>query len=100
MNYDTLLSAAHDYTYAYNDLRSTFPRGIYIGHDALLHSGAVQKYICLDKKETALDCLSECTGIDRRVLIQAARIEDRYYARGGTRCLDAEQLIRSLLDHA
>ena len=97
MNYDTLLSAARDYIYAYNDLRGTFPRGIYIGHNALLNSGAVQKYICLDKKETALDCLSECTGIDRRVLIQAARVEDRYYARGGTRCLDAEQLIRSLL---
>ena len=97
MNYDTLLSAARDYIYAYNDLRSTFPRGIYIGHNALLNSGAVQKYICLDKKETVLDCLSECTGIDRRVLIQAARVEDRYYARGGTRCLDAEQLIRSLL---
>lgn len=97
MNYDMLLSAAHDYTYAYNDLRSTFPRGTYIGYDALLHSDVVQKYICLDEKETALKCLSECTGIDRRVLIQAARIEDRYYARGGTRCLDAEQLIRSLL---
>ena len=27
----------------------------------------------------------------------AARIEDRYYERGGTRCLDLERLIRSLL---
>ena len=31
------------------------------------------------------------------VLIQAARIEDRYYERGGTRCLNPERLIQSLL---
>ena len=27
MNYATLLSAAHDYIYAYNDVRRTFPHG-------------------------------------------------------------------------
>lgn len=97
MDYNTLLSAAHDYIYAYNDLRRTFPRGVYIGRNTLLHSDAAQKYIYLDKIEATLDSLVECTGITREVLIQAARVEDRYYARGGTRCLDAEQLIRSLL---
>ena len=96
-NYDTLLAAAHDYIYAYNDLRRAFPHGVYIGRNAPLHSAAVQKYIYSDQNEAVLRAISECTGIPEGVLIQAARIEDRYYARGGTRCLDAERLVRSLI---
>ena len=50
-----------------------------------------------DRYEAVFHALCECAGIPQEVLIQAARIEDRYYERGGTRCLDLERLIRSLL---
>ena len=89
MNYATLLSAAHDYIYAYNDVRRAFPHGFTLWNSTLLHSEAAQKSICHDRYE--------CAGIPQEVLIQAARIEDRYYERGGTQCLDPERLIRSLL---
>lgn len=97
MDYNTLLSAAHDYIYTYNDFRRTFPRGVYIGRNASLHSDAVQKSICHDRYEAVLRALCECTGIPEDALIQAARIEDRYYEHGGTQCLDPERLIRSLI---
>ena len=97
MNYDTLLSAAHDYIYAYNDVRRTFPHGYWLWDSTLLHSEAAQKSICYDRYEAVFHALCECAGIPQEVLIQAARIEDRYYERGGTRCLDPERLIRSLL---
>ena len=97
MNYDTLLSAAHDYIYAYNDVRRTFPHGYCLWDSTLLHSEAAQKSICHDRYEAVFHALCECAGIPQEVLIQAARIEDRYYERGGTRCLDLERLIRSLL---
>ena len=97
MNYATLLSAAHDYIYAYNDVRRTFPHGFTLWNSTLLHSEAAQKSICHDRYEAVFCALCECAGIPQEVLIQAARIEDRYYERGGTRCLDPERLIRSLL---
>ena len=97
MNYATLLSAAHDYIYAYNDVRRAFPHGFTLWNSTLLHSEAAQKSICHDRYEAVFRALCECAGIPQEVLIQAARIEDRYYERGGTQCLDPERLIRSLL---
>ena len=97
LNYDTLLAAAHNYIYAYNDLRRTFPNGVYLWNSTLLHSEAAQKSICHDRCEAVFHALCECAGIPQEVLIQAARIEDRYYERGGTRCLNAERLVRSLV---
>ena len=97
MNYATLLSAAHDYIYAYNDVRRAFPHGYTLWDSTLLHSEAAQKSICHDRYEAVFHALCECAGIPQEVLIQAARIEDHYYERGGTRCLDPERLIRSLL---
>lgn len=97
MNYATLLSAAHDYISAYNDVRRTFPYGFTLWDSTLLHSEAAQKSICYDRCEAVFHALCECAGIPQEVLIQAARIEDRYYERGGTRCLAPERLIRSLL---
>ena len=83
MNYATLLSAAHDYIYAYNDVRRTFPHGYCLWDSTLLHSEAAQKSICHDRYESVFRALCECTGIPQEVLIQAARIENRYYERGG-----------------
>ncbi len=97
MNYAVLLSAAHDYISAYNDVRSTFPHGYSLWNSTLFYSNAAQKSICHERYEAVFRTLCECTGIPQEVLIQAARIEDRYYERGGTRCLDPERLIRSLL---
>ena len=97
MNYATLLSAAHDYISAYSDVRRTFPYGFTLWDSTLLHSEAAQKSIYHDRYEAVFRALCECAGIPQEVLIQAARIEDRYYERGGTRCLDLERLIRSLL---
>lgn len=97
MNYATLLAAAHDYIYAYNDVRRAFPHGFTLWNSTLLHSEAAQKSICHDRYEAVSHALCECAGIPQEVLIQAARIEDRYYERGGTQCLDPERLIRSLL---
>ena len=77
--------------------RRTFPHGFTLWDSTLLHSEAAQKSICHDRCEAVFHALCECAGIPQEVLIQAARIEDRYYERGGTRCLDPERLIRSLL---
>ena len=93
----TLNYAAHDYIYAYNDVRRTFPHGFTLWNSTLLHSEAAQKSIYHDRYEAVFHALCECAGIPQNVLIQAARIEDHYYERGGTRCLDPERLIRSLL---
>ena len=49
MNYDTLLSAAHDYIYAYTNVRRTFPHGFTLWDSTLLHSEAAQKSICHDR---------------------------------------------------
>ena len=78
MNYATLLSAAHDYIYTYNDVRRTFPHGYCLWDSTLLHSEAAQKSICHDRYEAVFCALCECAGIPQEVLIQAARIEDRY----------------------
>ena len=49
MNYATLLSATHDYIYAYNDIRRTFPHGFTLWNSTLLHFEAAQKSICHDR---------------------------------------------------
>ena len=68
MNYDTLLTAAHDYISAYNDVRRTFPYGFTLWDSTLLHSEAAQKSICYDRYEAVFHTLCECAGIPQEMI--------------------------------
>ena len=95
MNYDTIISAAQDYIYETNRLRKTYPNGFSLWNDTLLHSDKAQRYIYTEKAEAVLSALCEFAGIPVAAAINAARIEERYYARGGTLLIDSERLVRS-----
>ncbi len=95
MNYDTIISAAQEYIYQENSLRKAYPNGLTIWEDTLIHSDAAQRYIYAEKAEAILNALCEFAEIPVGAAINAARIYDRYYERGGTLCLDAERLVRS-----
>ena len=79
MNYDTLLSAAHDYISAYNDVRRTFPYGFTLWDSTLLHSEAAQKSICHDRYEAVFHALCECAGINGAIELH----RERYCSRIG-----------------
>ena len=79
MNYDTLLTAAHDYISAYNDVRRTFPYGFTLWDSTLLHSEAAQKSICHDRYEAVFHALCECAGINGAIELH----RERYCSRIG-----------------
>lgn len=95
MNYDTIIYAAQEYSYQVNKLRSSYPNGLTIWEDTKIHSNQGQRAIYTEKAEAVLNALCEFAGIPAGAAINAARIYDRYYERGGTLCLDAERLVRS-----
>lgn len=95
MNYDTIISAAQEYIYQENRRRKTYPNGCCLWDDTLLHYDKAQRCIYTEKAEAVLNALCEFAGIPVGAAINAARIYDRYYERGGTHCIDAERLIRS-----
>ena len=99
INWDQLLSAAHDYM----DARRYFLgnddfKGHYFGDQ--LSGLKRQSYDASNKADEAERILyTACyaTGVPEDAVIRAARIEYRYYDRGGSQCIDAERLIRSQL---
>lgn len=95
MNYDTIISAAQEYIYQMNQIRKTFPNGLCVWKNTTIHSNEGQRAIYTEKAEAVLYALCEFAGIPVGAAINAARIFDRYYERGGTLCLDAERLVRS-----
>ncbi len=95
MNYDTIINAAQEYIYQTNLLRKTYPHGLTIWDDTPIHSDAAYRFRYTEKAEAVLNTLCEFAGIPAGAAINAARIYDRYYERGGTLCIDAERLVRS-----
>ena len=45
----------------------------------------------------ALDDVADMTRVPVNVIVNAARVVNRYYDRGGSRLVDAEKLIRSMV---
>lgn len=95
MNFDTIINAAQEYSDRTNDLRSTYPNGFCLTTDTRLYADKAQKSVYLDQAEAVLWAVCDATGIPVSAAINAARIYNRYYDRGGTHCIDAERLIRS-----
>lgn len=95
MNYDAILAAANDYIWAYNAMRRAFPQGLALFRTTEWGSLKANLARNFDQYQAVLRGICEVTGIPMGAAINAARIEIRYYDRGGTRCIDAERLIRS-----
>lgn len=95
MNYEAILAAASDHIWAYNDLKRAFPHGLDLYRTTEWGSLKAETARRFDRTEAVLRGICEVTGIPMSAAINAARIENRYYDRGGTRCIDAERLIRS-----
>lgn len=97
MQYDTLLNAAQEYCEAQFNFQFMFPNGIPRSASDPHGFGKARLWNKVEMAEAVLDALSEFSEIPREVMINAVRIENRYYERGGTELLSAERLIRSLL---
>lgn len=97
MNYDAIIAAATDYMYAYNDLRRTFPNGVCLYQETHWGSKAATRCRYYDRYDAVLRGICEATDIPMAAAINAVRIENRYYERGGTQCINSERLLRSLL---
>ena len=97
MNYQAIVNAATDYNIAMYNLRKNFPAGVYLGSWTKLHDRDAELYTLFDRAEKILWAVCECTNIPVEVAIMAARLENRYYERGGYQILDVENLIKSLM---
>lgn len=99
IDWEQLLSAARDYCdmELYYRGNSDF-HGLYIGDE--LSGVKRQSYDaanCAEWAERVLYTACYVTNVPEAAVIRAARIEARYYDRGGSKVLDAERLIRSQL---
>ncbi len=97
MNYGAIIAAATDYMIAYNDLRRAFPNGVFLYLETPWGSKAAIRYRYYERYDAVLRGICAATGIPMAAAINAVRIENRYYERGGVKCLDMERLLRSLL---
>ena len=93
INFDELLAAGQ------NCISSNFEfykryRGMLINHTM---RDAYERWWAVQRDERALDTLAWVLGIPQNIVINAARIENRYYERGGDKVLNSEKLIRGLL---
>ena len=95
INYAEIINAGTNYIDARNSFSSKFhrPGGYYITHaDPDLYDS----YRLVDKYETALNAMAYAFEIPVSVIINAARIENRYYERGGQYLVDYKKLLESL----
>ena len=90
MNYDEIIGAGIDYIDAKNAFRRRCPHGAYITYS---NPEICDLYRWLDRAEHALDVIAAVTGISQSVIINAARIENRYYERGGQQMLSHQRLL-------
>lgn len=93
INYDEIISAGSEYIDARNAFSRRYPHGIYVTHS---NPEAFDLYTLCERAERVLFTVSWVTGISQDVIINVARIENRYYERGGGRCVDAKRLLESL----
>ena len=94
INFDELLSAGTDYLSSTFEFRSRYHGGVYV---TPANPDCFRRYHYMERQEHALDTLQWVLGIPQNVIINAARIENRYYERGGEGCISSEALIRGLL---
>ena len=99
INWEQVLAAASEYMDAEQYYRGNEDfKGHYIGDEL---SGVKRKTYDAERNaswaERVLYTVCYATGIPEVAIIRAARIEARYYDKGGTKVLDAERLIRSQL---
>lgn len=95
INYGEIISTGTNYMDAQNHFRSKYhrPGGYYITHaDPELYDA----YRLVEKYETALNAMAYAFEIPASVIISAARVENRYYERGGQCLFDYKKLLESL----
>ena len=95
INYGEIVTAGSEYIDAQNRFMSKYhrPGGYFITHsqpDLYDACRLVEKY------ETALNAVAYAFEIPASVIINAARIEKRYYERGGQFLIDLEKLLEVL----
>lgn len=90
MNYDEIISAGVDYINARNAFGYRCPHGAYITHS---NPEVYDLYRQLDRAEHTLAVAARVTGISQADIVNAARIENRYYARGGQQSLSSQRLL-------
>lgn len=93
MKYDEIINCGHDYNDACNAFMRRCPHGAYITHS---NPEVYDLYRQLDRAEHALDVVAWVTGISRADIVNAARIENRYYARGGQWILNPQRLLQGM----
>ena len=97
INFDELLSAGTDYLSSAYEFRSRYHGGVYVTYS---NQDCYQRYHQMERQEHALYTLQWVLGIPQDVIINAARIENRYYERGGEGYISSETLIRGLLQNS
>lgn len=93
INFEALLSAGGESNYAEREYREAVKNRAKFTQENL-----TDRFWCLDKHNEKLYALAWATGIPCGVMVQAARIYDRYAEKTG-RVLDAEKLILGLLEN-
>jgi len=97
IDFDQLLSAGFDYISSTFEFRSRYHGGVYISHS---NKDCYERYQQMERHDYALNTLHWVLGIPQDVIINAARIENRYYERGGEGYIRSEDLIRGLLQNS
>lgn len=93
INYDEILSAGIDYMMQAYDFYRCHPGPNYISHS---NPKLYDDYHRMERAEHALDMVAYATGLHTADIIQAARIYNRYYDRGGEKIIDAQRLLEGL----
>lgn len=95
--YDMLLSLGWEVIDATRAFRTAYPHGCFIGR-YMINDEDCKRRSLYDRMELAEKILREVCYVihgDQTAIVRAARIQERYYERGGSKILDAERLIRS-----
>lgn len=97
IDYEQLLVTGSDYMDAENRYRGNKDfRGLYLGGTLSgVKREAFEASIRAEWAEHALYIACYITGIPENAVVRAARIEARYYDRGGSKVLDSKRLILS-----
>ena len=97
INFDELLSAGTEYRSSAFEFYSRYHGGVCITH---ANKDAYDRFWSMRRDERVVDMLAWVLRIPQNVIINAARIENRYYERGGEGCIDSARLIRGLLKNS
>ena len=93
-NYDLVLSYGFDYIDAENAFHSKYR------NMCITRNGTPDAWDAANRAENAVRSLCDVSlvlNIPYDVIVNAARVMNRYYERGGGLVIDAEKLIRSMI---